>query len=577
MGEGLQVGEVGATPADRSLAEERLAAILDHAADAIIVSSDDGVIEDVNLAAARLFGWAEGDLRGQPLGILMDPSAPARHQAHVDQYLVTGRSGILNVGPRRLDARRRDGSPAPIELSIGEAWIGGERKFIGACRDITQRLADEAALNQTVEALNRTVAELKASGESLERERQQSEAWAREAEAARAEAESANLAKSRFLATMSHEIRTPLNGVIAVADVLAGRIAAQDDRDLVGIIQESGRTLLSLLNEILDLAKIEAGALSLSVAPFSLDALMASLAATWRCLASAKGLEFQVSGLGLPAVQGDAGRLRQVMSNLIGNAVKFTEHGSVQVQCACRGVEAGRARLELTVIDTGLGFAPELAERVFEPFVQADSTNTRRHGGTGLGLAICRELVGMMGGEIRAESAPNAGTRVTVRLELPLAETEAAHLGVGAPPTARVPLGGRHDEPRILVAEDHPLNRRIIGVLLDELDLAYEIVEDGEAAVEAVSTGRFDLVLMDVQMPKMDGLEATRAIRRLEGPCGRLPIIAITADAMSDKAEVCLAAGMDGFLSKPIQPAKLQALLTTHLAAADGDALRRVG
>ena len=564
-------GEAKVEPARPSQAattaiEERLAAILDHAADAIIVADDEGRIENVNLAAARLFGWEGRELCGRKLDVLMGPSDAPNHQVHVDRYLTTGRSGILNVGPRALKARRRDGGEVPIELSVGEAWIGGQRKFIGACRDITERVAGEATLTETMAALGRTVAELKASGESLERERKQSEAWARAAEAARAEAERANLAKSRFLATMSHEIRTPLNGVIAIADVLAGRMASAEDRDLVGIVRESGRTLLSLLNELLDLAKLEAGAFSLTLAPFSLEDLLNGLAVTWRCAASAKGLDLQVSAAALPTVLGDEGRLRQIISNLLSNAIKFTERGSVSVQCEQQVGEAGRVRLALSVIDTGRGFDPELAERIFEPFVQADATNTRSHGGTGLGLAICRELVELMGGDIRAESAPNLGTRVTLRLELPLVASEPAarpdEVLMAAPAeTDRAGAG-----PRVLVAEDHPLNRRIIGILLDELGLAHEIVEDGAAAVEAAASERFDRVLMDIQMPGMDGLEATRAIRALPGPCRRIPVIAVTADAMSDHAEACRSAGMDDFLAKPIQPAQLQQILTKFLA-----------
>jgi PAS domain S-box-containing protein len=564
MGGRAKVGQAGASSAGSTVIEDRLAAILDHAADAIIVVDDRGMIENVNLAALRLFGWEGRDLCGQRLEVLMGASDSSSHQARVDHYLTTGRSGILNVGPRTLNARRLDGATVPIELSVGEAWIGGQRKFIGACRDISQRLASEAALTETVSALNRTVAELKASSESLERERQQSETWAKAAEAARAEAERANLAKSRFLATMSHEIRTPLNGVIAIADVLAGRIASVEDRDLVGIIRESGRTLLSLLNEILDLAKIEAGAFSLALAPFTIGELLSGLSVTWRCAAMAKGLDLQVSADELPPLLGDEGRLRQVISNLLNNAIKFTERGSVSIRCECRGTEAGRVRLELTVADTGQGFDAELAERVFEPFVQVDSTNTRRHGGTGLGLAICRELVELMGGDIRAQSAQNVGTRVTLRLELPLAPAEAAidpaEVSAMAPASLRPGAG-----PRVLVAEDHPLNRRIIGILLDELGLAHEIVEDGVAAVEAAASGRFDLVLMDLQMPRMDGLEATRAIRALPGACGRMPVVAVTADAMSDHADACRSAGMDEFLAKPIQPAELQRLLAKHL------------
>jgi PAS domain S-box-containing protein len=557
-----EVSFVDAAPA---VVEERLAAILDHLADAVIVADEAGRIENVNPAAAALFGWKGQSLCGQHLSVLMTDGEAARHQGHIERYLATGVSGILNVGPRGLTGRRRDGSTAPIELSVGEAWIGGQRKFIGVCRDISQRLAGEAALTETVAALGRTVAELKASTSLLELERRQSEALARSAEAARAEAERANLAKSRFLATMSHEIRTPLNGVIAVADVLGGRIEGGEDRELVDIVAESGRNLLALLNEILDLAKVESGNLVLKPAPFSLEDLLTSLAATWRCVAIAKGVEVTLEAPALPVLLGDEGRLRQVVSNLLSNAIKFTDRGEVKVACRCEGVEGGRARLELTVSDTGQGFDPSLAEAIFEPFVQADSTNTRRHGGTGLGLAICRELVELMGGAIGAESAPGVGTRITLRLALPTTEDLEDQTEPAGAPTG-VALNPSCGRIRILAAEDHPLNRRIIGLLLNELGLEHEIVEDGLAAVEAIARGGFDLVLMDVQMPRMDGLGATRAIRALSGPTGQVPIVAVTADASGEQAEACIAAGMDDVLSKPIQPAELQRVLTRRLA-----------
>jgi PAS domain S-box-containing protein len=565
MGDGLRVRETGVDGAAHTMVEERLAAILDHVADAIVVASEDGRIENVNPAAAQLFGWDGETLKGQRLEVLMGPADSAGHAGHLKRYLTTGSSGILNVGPRALTAHRRDGSTAPIELSVGEAWVGGERKFIGVCRDISQRLASEAKLRETVNALNRTVAELKASSELLERERLQSEALARAAEAARAQAESANLAKTRFLATMSHEIRTPLNGVIAVADVLARRVQAGEDRDLVDIIAESGRNLLSLLNEILDLARVESGGLSLRPAPFSLQALLTSLAATWRFAASAKGVELRVDADGVPMLVGDAGRLRQVISNLISNAIKFTEQGSVSVDCRCDAIDGGLARIELTVSDTGQGFDPSLAESLFEPFFQADSTNTRRHGGTGLGLAICRELVDLMGGEIHASGAPGAGARMTLRLTLPVADAPAD----GGEAEADAEVGWIEAAPRLLVAEDHPLNRRIMGMLLDEMGLDYEIVEDGAAAVEAAARGGFDLVLMDIQMPGLDGLDATRAIRGLPGPAGRVPVIAVTADVMSDYAGAYAAAGMNDLLAKPIQPAQLHQMLVKHLSSSE--------
>jgi CheY-like chemotaxis protein len=239
----------------------------------------------------------------------------------------------------------------------------------------------------------------------------------------------------------------------------------------------------------------------------------------------------------------------------------------VSLRCDCRRTEAGRAVVELSVVDTGCGFDAEFAKRMFEPFVQADSTNTRRYGGTGLGLAICRELVELMGGQIGAEAVSPHGAKFTLRLELRLASEAADPVLADSARRARALADvGK----RVLVAEDHPLNRLVMGVLLDELGVAHEMVEHGAAAVEAVTRDDFDAVLMDLQMPIMDGLEATRAIRRLPGGRGQVPIIAVTADVMSDHVEGCMTAGMNDFLAKPVQPHALQQVLFKYLSDDEG-------
>lgn len=539
--------------------EDRLRAILAHAADAIIVIDVEGVMEGANAAAESLTGWTEAELVGRPIQTLMDEPYRSSHQGQIERYLSHGVSGILNVGPRPLPLLHRDGGTVPIELSVGEAVIAGERKFIGVCRDISVRLQKDEALRAANAELRGKIAELEALHDGLERQAQALQDLALVAQSARAIAETANLAKSRFLATMSHELRTPLNGVLAVADALSRRNLADDNLELVKIIQSSGQGLLSILNEVLDLARVEAGALLLDPRPFSPAQTAADVADVWRFAAQAKGVRLKVRVSRLPtALVGDAQRLRQILSNLLSNALKFTDQGAVALTLRWKPT-SGELRFE--VIDSGPGIDEALRERLFDPFVQADVGTTRRYGGTGLGLTICRELVTLMGGRIWVENAKPGGAQIVCELPFEIADVD----GLQSPASA-TEMPPRHEgAPLILVAEDHPLNRTVAAIVLDEAGLAHEFAEDGEAALEAVRTGRFDLVLMDVHMPKMDGLAASRAIRALPGRAGAVAIIAVTANAAAEEITACRAAGMDDFVPKPIRASELLQKIAQHL------------
>lgn len=534
-------------PAHGCDAQDRLNAILDNAADAIVVIDTDGFIENANHAASALSEWPVETLIGQPLTVLMG-SQEQDHQVRVQRYLATGKSGILNVGPRRLTMITRSGAATPIELSVGEARVGGAIKFIGICRDIRERLQVEAALVVANDRLQGQVQELRALGRDLEERKRALQQLTNEAQEALRVAEHANQAKSRFIATMSHELRTPLNGVLAVADALSKRALPAEELELAKLIKSSGEGLLSILNEVLDLATVEAGALTLDPAPLSPKEATSAVVDIWRFAAEAKGLSLTLETANLPEfVMVDAKRLRQILSNLVSNAIKFTDHGAIQLTVV-GGPEPGR--LIFSIIDSGPGIKPHQRESLFEPFVQADAGTTRRHGGTGLGLTICRQLINLMGGRIWAEAAASGGTAMKVDLTLPLAP--AAQTPMPEPGLADMTPIAANFDPLILVAEDHPLNRRVIAILLDEAGWRYEFAEDGEAAVEAVASGRFDLVLMDVHMPRLDGLAATRQIRGLPDARSAVPIIAVTANAASDEIAACRSAGMDDFVGKPI-------------------------
>ncbi|HEY9219023.1 MAG TPA: ATP-binding protein [Phenylobacterium sp.] len=365
-------------------------------------------------------------------------------------------------------------------------------------------------------------------------------------------AEAANLAKSEFLANMSHEIRTPLNGVMGVAGALARTPLAPQQAEMVGLIETSAKTLEALLSDVLDLARVEAGHMEIKPEPFDLAASVNACAALFEPSAEAKGLHFQAAIE--PEAQGcylgDAPRLRQILSNLLGNAVKFTSTGQVRLSVAAEPGEAGGSRLVFAVSDSGIGFDEETAQRLFGRFQQADGSITRKFGGTGLGLAISRSLAEAMGGTLSAISQPGAGATFTLTIDLPRLANEAA-----PPPSETSRIDATQLGPmRVLLAEDHPTNRRLVELILGAAGVDLTCVENGQQAVDLAAGADFDLILMDMQMPVMDGLTATRQIRADEARTGRIrtPIYSLTANAMPEHARASTEAGADGHLSKPI-------------------------
>jgi len=379
-----------------------------------------------------------------------------------------------------------------------------------------------------------------------------------------AEAEQANRAKSEFLANMSHEIRTPLNGIVAGADMLARADLDPRAQELVRIIASSGATLERLLTDILDLARIEAGRIAIEATTFQLGELVRTTAALAKLQADEKGVgvKVEVDGQVDRAFHGDPYRIRQVLLNLLSNAVKFTERGAVTV--VAEGLPGGCVRV--TVRDTGIGFKPEMKEQLFGRFHQADGSITRRFGGTGLGMTISRELTQLMGGVLDAEGRDGEGA--SFWFDLPLAPAEMAD------EAEEVALAEAPDRPlRVLLADDHPTNRKVIELMLEDLAEVVS-VENGAEALMALGTDTFDIVLMDMQMPVMDGLEATRRIRETEAALGRgrAPLIMLTANALPEHVAASHAAGADRHLEKPVTLAGLLEAMNEVLSVEDGDA-----
>jgi PAS domain S-box-containing protein len=488
--------------------------------DLMVIRDADFRFLKVNKAWETVLGHAAEELEGRPMLDFVHPDdVPASHGEMRRMEREDEVHGFINR------YRCRDGGYRHLEWRARRV---GDLVY-GVARDVTERLRIEA-----------------------------------EMAAARTAAEAANRAKSEFLANMSHEIRTPLNGVIGVAAALAGTELTAHQREMVELISTSGATLERLVSDILDLTKIEAGRFEIEVRPFDLRAELNGVFELFRLRADEKGLAFTVAW-GPDArgeFLGDSLRLKQVAANLLSNAVKFTSRGEVAVEARLQPAgEADAPRLVLEVRDTGLGFDEAFAGRMFQRFSQADASTTRRFGGTGLGLSISRSLVEMMGGTLTAAAIPGRGS--CFRAELPLSRSRPLPESPGedeADDHASPGLAADLATLRVLLAEDHPINRRVIELILEPLGVDLTAVEDGAQALEACDASAFDLVLMDMQMPVMDGLAATRAIRAREAATperGRTPIVMLSANAMRQHAEDAAAAGADLHLAKPVQPAAL--------------------
>ena len=388
----------------------------------------------------------------------------------------------------------------------------------------------------------------------------------RKAEALGRAAEAASQAKSEFLAAMSHEVRTPMNAILGAADLLGGTRLDGEQSDHVAMLSGAGACLMQVLNDVLDLSKIEAGTLVLEPSNTDLAEFARRCTSVWRPRAADKGLSFEleVSPMAPRHVVFDYVRAGQIVFNLLSNAVKFTETGGVRLIIGASPGADGRVQLTFEVADTGIGMSGEVKARLFTAFEQADGAMTRRFGGMGLGLSISRKIARMMGGDISVESTPGQGSLFCATLPC------EAGQGVGGDADL-AQTGGDGRRLRVLLAEDNPANQRIIALFLKPLEADVTMVENGLQAVEALSLARFDVVLMDLQMPVMDGLEATRRVRAAGGPNAQVPIIALTANVLDAHRQACGEVGMNGFVAKPVDARVLISTLITALEPAEAE------
>jgi PAS domain S-box-containing protein len=511
------------------LSESKLNSIFASVPEAIVLADAQGRIVQCNAATAAIFAYAPDELIGQKIELLMEPAMQQHHDGYVKAYLATGHQKLINQ-PRVLKGRRKTGESFPVRLTISEMRVDNEHFFIGVMQDFT---AIQNAQDLLVEAKEK--------------------------------AEQANRMRGEFLATMSHEIRTPMNGILGMTELAMetqNDLSAQSD--YLVLARDSAHHLLHIINEILDFSKIEAGALELELLEVSPAQLIRHTARSLEQLARAKHIDLIVETPGdVPdLVWLDPVRMRQVLTNLIGNAIKFTEHGGVTVETqTLPGADENSAVLQISIIDTGIGFDPARTEALFSPFTQADGSVTRSYGGTGLGLAITRSLLQLMGGDITANSQPGCGA--TFVATIPVAKVlSLPELTVGPDVPVVVdstPSEGGPSRLSILLVEDHEINRKLAEIMLQRMGYRYATANDGQQALDRLAAEHFDVILMDVMMPVMDGLTALRLLREREVTTSRRSqVLMVTAHAMTGDKERFLAAGADGYVSKPMSQTALQ-------------------
>ncbi|MEA1674251.1 ATP-binding protein [Nitrospirillum sp. BR 11163] len=532
--------------------EARFRLLAARASDIILLTRPDGTRLYVSPSVERILGYDVAEFTRLPLSDLRHPDDHAIDATLDALSAAASRAGSATVGDgmdtsgdlaggvsARFRLRHKDGRWIWLETIISlTRGDDGTPLLISAARDVTERVRQEEELRAARDTLAVAAAEL---------------------EQARRVAEEANAAKSAFLTATSHEIRTPLNGIIGAIQLLAAEPLAPLQRDLAAIIRDSAQALLLLVDDLLDLSKLEAGRVVLMATDFQLAAVVTEAARLMEGQARAKGLSLntRIAPEAAATFHGDARRLRQLLLNLLGNAVKFTDKGQIQLtaevfEIAPAPDTAGPrdARVVLTVRDTGIGVTADQQARLFNRFVQGDDGITQRYGGSGLGLSICRELVTLMGGTITLDSTPGRGSTFTIDLTLPRLPAQVPAPAEAAAPRPTAPKRGAGR--RVLVVEDNSINARLTEMMLRTEGYAVELASEG-AAGAAIALGQppVDLVLMDIQMAGLDGLEATRRIRAGEPPGRRVPVIAMTANAMVGMREEYLAAGMDDYVSKP--------------------------
>jgi two-component system, sensor histidine kinase len=501
--------------------ENRYKAMTDYSLDAVIVINSSNHVIEWNERATALFGWSKEEALDRELSSLIVPEAVREaHRNGIKRFMATGQANILNQRIE-INAMHRDGYEFPVELTVTPIKWGDTFLFSSFVRDI-----------------------------SLRKEFEQQLLLAKEA------AESANRGKSLFLATMSHEIRTPLNGIVGMTQLLQETRLEHQQREYINMLSHSTHALLSIINDILDFSKIESGMVELEQRAFELQELIKEVFAILTSSINEKDLEvsYTLSSDVPPILVGDSTRLRQILLNIVGNAVKFTHHGYIILAVE----HAGSQKLKFIISDTGIGIDPARKDQLFKPFSQLNASTTRDYGGTGLGLAISKSLVELMGGEIWLEEGGTSGAIFAFTMKYLVPED---HHSLSDTAANIVPTSPNQSTLSILVAEDNEINQIVLVKILQKHGYRADVVESGDRVLEAVGKKRYDLILMDVNMPILDGIQATQQIRKLLPSTDQPKIVAVTANAFKSDRDHYLAIGMDDYISKPIQREELLKIL----------------
>jgi len=508
-------------------------AVMERLGEAVIVINDKGMITQFTPTAQKLFGYDKDEAIGKNIKILMQDDVATAHDNFLHHFDRQAKSTVLGK-TRQLNGVKKDGTSFPIGIVVTSVVINAEQHFIGLIRDITQVVQ-----------------------------------YQNELEEQREKALTASQSKGEFLANMSHEIRTPMNGILGALQLIQRNGENQKNRKLLDNAIFSARSLLTIINDILDFSKIEAKMLDIELADFSIIDVVNSVAADLQTVAVNKGIQLKVNQALIEDEfwNGDQVRIRQVILNIAANAVKFTNNGYVAINVHQK-TTGDSHELLIDVEDTGIGMTDEQASALFDRFTQADASTTRKFGGTGLGMAITKQLVELMDGKISVESKPQRGTKITV--SFPLTPSKKSTVNQNSAANDTLPdLSGAC----ILVAEDNEVNQTVIEAILYEANIQVTIKENGRLAVEYVEHHRPDLILMDIHMPEMDGIEACRRIKRMYP---NLPIVALTADLVSDVSESYESAGFNALLSKPVEINALMRTLSQFLVNTNTPKLRKV-
>jgi PAS domain S-box-containing protein len=522
--------------------EQKLVAVFSAVADAIVVIDHKGIIQQINNAVTTIFDYQQEELIGQNISILMSEPHHTAHDGYLNRYMEKRQAHIIGY-TRQLQAVRKDGSLVDIDLSVNEVNVGSEVLFAGVIRDVTQRIEAEQVLKL---ARDKAIENAKT--------------------------------KSQFLTNISHELRTPLNGIMGMSQLLAEDLRNHEDKEQARVIQSSAQQLLAIVDDILDFSSMESAKFVLNPSIFYVQSWLYDSLAIHQQSAQEKGLKLVVSiAKGVPErMVGDPIRLSQIINKLVSNAIKFTRDGRVDVRLEVADRLPNGVKLNILVKDTGIGISERALSRLFLAFSQLDGSATRAYGGTGLGLVISRQLALMMDGDVVVSSTPGQGSTFIVSVILPAVDDEClldyervltepvtipdtATDSQIAPQNVSVVRSSSHDvfevvtSMKILLIEDNVVNQKVAMALLKRMGYSVEIANNGQEGLERLAAEPFDAVLMDCQMPVMDGYEASRTIRQYEaGTDQHLPIIALTAHAMKGDAEKCYESGMDDYLTKPI-------------------------